>query len=584
MSQGMKKGLFPVRSLGLGMVLVAVGWIGKEFHLVYGLLAIVIGILFATGRIWYWVARGRHGAKASIARSERKQERSGGVQSRWEHMRDFSATSMRLRWARSLQPGRDDLDGLRGLIQIFCEPVDEYATCIGTSNYGKKYVPHNSVTVRIAGARSGKSVGLADRILRHPGPVVATSTRTDLVDMTAELRTDKGPIYIFNAGEIGNINSTLKWSVLSGCKDMTTAKRRASDLIGPIQEGTDAANWQRKAVAVLAPLMYAAAHANLRMRDVASWIAAGEMERPQVWARIKKILLERTPDGHFAVNQLHQHFNTNDRTLTSVTNSMTEALAWLTNPATAALGDAVGSEEFDIERNLIDLDGTIYILGKRGPGVGALTGALIAEIMEVARVVASRREGGRLSPALLMALDELALTCPGPVHDWVLDMGGFGITGDFCVQQRASLDEIWGVNGRSVILGNSLVVLFGAGCNQADVASDFSTMSGTRTETRRSYSYASGKKELSGESEIEVSVVDPGKLMALTIGRAIWFTRGRVDEVQMMRADKRKDVKRIVKARRVKNNLIRQHVDARLAEYEGREQAERWYAEEGAQQ
>jgi type IV secretion system protein VirD4 len=379
MAKGQKKGLFPIRSVGFGLVLIAAGWFTTAFNTLYSYGLIAVGLLFLVGRPWYWIARGRHGAKAGIARSERKQERSGGVMSRWDHMKNFSATAMRLKWARSLQPTRDDLGGLRGFWTILREPVTRYAAVIGKDNYGKKYVPTNSIVVRLAAARSGKSVALADRILNHYGPAIVTSTRTDQVDMTAELRAMKfGPVYFFNAGQVGNIDSTLKWSVLTGCKDMNTAQRRAADLVGPIQEGTEGARWDSKAIDVLGPLMYVAAHHGLPMRAVAGWIGTGQEERAEVWDDIRRMLLD-TPDGHFAEEALNQFFKINDRTLTSITSSLLPALAWLTNPNTATLGDSEDAE-FDIERDLIDADATLYILGKKERGVGALTGALVAEI------------------------------------------------------------------------------------------------------------------------------------------------------------------------------------------------------------
>lgn len=582
MSKGLRKGLYPWRSQIIGSSVLAAAWLARPIDPWYATVGeVVLGLLLVVGRPWYWAARGRHGARAAIGRAERKQERSDGVQSRWDHMRHSSRTAMRVRWAKSLQAERTDLGGLIGWWKVFTEPVDAYATAVLKTSYGWKYLPHNSITTRIAAARSGKSVALADRILRHPGPVVATSTRTDLVEMTAELRAmGRGPVYFFNAGQVGNIVSTLKWSVLSGCKEMGTAQRRARDLVGPVKEGSDSARWDNKAIDILGPLMYVAASHGLSMRTIASWVGeAGGDDKEGTWEQIQ-YLLRQTDDGRLAEELLKQFFLTNPRTLTSITSSMTPALAWLSNSATAELGDSE-DVDFDIERELIDADATIYILGRRGNGVGNLTGALVAEIMEVARSVASRRPGGRLSPALLLALDELALTVPGPVHEWVLDMGGFGITGDFCIQQRASLDEIWGVNGRNVILGNSLTVMFGAGCNQSDVANDFSLLSGTRTEQRRSYD-ASGRHTSS--SEVEVNVVDPGKLMNLQIGDAIWFSRGRIDEGKMLRADTRRDVRRIKKARNKVNGRIAAQVEEKprprkSSSYKGQEEAERWYAE-----
>lgn len=561
MSKGMKRGMFPIRSVGFGFILLSTGWVMIRLT-EWGWVAIALGALFVIGRPWYWISRGRYGAKASIAKSERKQERSDGVMSRWDHMSNYSATAMRIRWARSLQPGRRDLDGIAGWWRIFREPVTAYAACVGHSNYGGKYVPLNSVISRISAARSGKSQALMDRVIDHIGPLVATSTRGEIYEDTALLRQNHGPVVLFNAGQVGNHKSTLEWSVLSGCTEMDTAQRRAADLVGPIQEGTESSRWDKKAVEILGPLMYLAAHKGYRMRTVQRWIGAGQDEIDKVREQIREGLLD-TPDGRFAIAGLEQFFKTNDRTRTSITSSLMIALAWLSNASTARLGDSPDSD-FDVVRDVINANASVYILGGKKRSVAPLMSALVAEIVFQAAEEAERRPKGRLSPALLLALDEVPLTCPGPIDQWVLDMGGRGVTIDLIVQQRAGLDEIWGVNGRDIILGNSLAILFGAGCNSRSVAEDYAALSGMRTELRNSYD---AKGELTGSTEVEVPVIDPGKLMALQTGEAIFFCRGRIDIIRTRRAETRKDVRRVKKGRRPSRF-------GRLSEESARAQAE----------
>ena len=46
---------------------------------------------------------------------------------------------------------------------------------------------------------------VADRILDHPGPVLATSTRADLYESTAGARARRGPVYVFNPQGVGGV-------------------------------------------------------------------------------------------------------------------------------------------------------------------------------------------------------------------------------------------------------------------------------------------------------------------------------------------------------------------------------------------
>ncbi len=60
----------------------------------------------------------------------------------------------------------------------------EFATPIARVGWLRVWSPIEDVTLRIGGPRTGKTGELACRILDAPGAVIATSTRTDLIDLT----------------------------------------------------------------------------------------------------------------------------------------------------------------------------------------------------------------------------------------------------------------------------------------------------------------------------------------------------------------------------------------------------------------
>ena len=64
------------------------------------------------------------------------------------------------------------------------------------------------------GPRTGKTGYLAGRVIDAPGAVLVTSTRTDLHELTAALRSRRGPVFVFNAVGLGGLPSTITFDPL----------------------------------------------------------------------------------------------------------------------------------------------------------------------------------------------------------------------------------------------------------------------------------------------------------------------------------------------------------------------------------
>ena len=88
-----------------------------------------------------------------------------------------------------------------------------------------------------AGPRMGKTQLLAGQIIDHPGAVIVTSTRTDLLDLTAPLRAQRGPVFVFNPVGLGDRPSTVTFDPLTGCANPVTAAERATDMLAAAGEG-----------------------------------------------------------------------------------------------------------------------------------------------------------------------------------------------------------------------------------------------------------------------------------------------------------------------------------------------------------
>ena len=114
-------------------------------------------------------------------------------------------------------------------------PATEYAVRLGRAQYGRRLFAAFELHVLIlAPPRTDKTGLLADRIIRHPGPVLTTSTRADLHQLTSNVRRagGRGPVYVFNPEQVGDVPSTFAWDLLGACTDELTAFKMADWLAG----------------------------------------------------------------------------------------------------------------------------------------------------------------------------------------------------------------------------------------------------------------------------------------------------------------------------------------------------------------
>ena len=120
------------------------------------------------------------------------------------------------RWGRlaALFHGRRMRPDL-GFWARFFSPAPHYAVRLGRAQYGRRtYGRGEDQTVVLAPQRTGKSGLLADRILSHRGPLLATTTRGDLYQITAAARSRLGPVEVFNPQGVAGILSTFAWDIL----------------------------------------------------------------------------------------------------------------------------------------------------------------------------------------------------------------------------------------------------------------------------------------------------------------------------------------------------------------------------------
>jgi hypothetical protein len=409
-------------------------------------------------------------------------------------------------------------------------PVAEVAVELVRVGVQRVWSSIEDVVLIFGGPRTGKTGWLAGRVIDAPGAAVVTSTRTDLLELCAPLRS--GPVYVFNAVGLGDRETTLPFDPLVGCHDPVTAVERATDMVAATTRGSasgDAERWDSQARRVLAALLHAAALGGASMWQVLEWVADNDQAAHQVPA-----LLRRSAVQAFE-RDAAQFIATNDRTRTSITNSIMPALGWLNHPAAAAAAQPGAS--FDVAE-LIGARATVFLLGAEEANTGALVCALTGHIAREARRLA---QGGRLDPPLTLALDEAALISPVPLENWTADMGGRGVTIIAAFQSRAQLLDRYGPHKTATILNNTASVMLFGGTRDRDDLQFWSTLAGERDE-RITTTDLHGR--VASRTVRKVPVFSPAQIANLSPARAIVFRRG-IDPVlgRARMAWRRRDVR-----------------------------------------
>ena len=279
----------------------------------------------------------------------------------------------------------------------------EHAILIGRAHYRHRLrLPLDEHAAIFSPPRSGKSGWLASVILHYPGPVLSTTTKHDIYQLTSAVRARRGPVHIFNPQHVGDVASTFRWNPLDGCEDPAVAIRRADAFANSVSQAgvEDSSFWAAKASDYLRAYFHAAALAGYDLGHVARWVSgAFEGEAETILSTYP------TPAGNLA-EQLAEMRGEANKTISTVRMTMSRALAFLADPSLAASVLPGPGESLDIEA-FLRARGTLYLIAEtRGDDspVAPLFACLANEIHHAAGLLGSRMPGGRLDPPLLMAL------------------------------------------------------------------------------------------------------------------------------------------------------------------------------------
>jgi type IV secretion system protein VirD4 len=354
---------------------------------------------------------------------------------------------------------------------------------VGRSRKTDVYVSIEDSVALEGPPRSGKGYRvLISAIVDWSGPLITTSTTNDNLTATMRMRQQRGDVHVFDPQGLSGIRHPMRVNPIVGCEDPLVAMQRGTAIITGTALGASSTNgeWAQASGVVLGRLLHAAAVGNQSIEAVYDWGTSPAQARDAV-----DILRAAGAPGWG--NNLESTISGDEKLVSSIWFGVQGAVAPLAVPQIReALMPRPGDPVFD-PREFLDGANTLYLLGSSSgaSAMGGWLGAVLDDIVEVARTRALASPGSRLAHPLGLILDEIVnMFRWGNLPRIMADGGGRGIC-TFVVLQalsqaetswsRAEADTIWAAATAKVLLG---------GASHVDHLRDVEALLGSR-ETRR---------------------------------------------------------------------------------------------------
>lgn len=331
--------------------------------------------------------------------------------------------------------------------------------------------------------RSGKGYRvLISAIVDWSGPLITTSTTNDNLAATMRMRQSRGDVHVFDPQGLSGVRHPLRISPIVGCEDPLVAMQRGNAILTGTALGSSNANgeWAQASGVVLGRLLHAAAVGGMSIAELYDWGTSPAQTRDAV-----EILKADGAPGWG--DSLDATIAGDEKLVSSIWFGVSGAVAPLAVPQIRdALSPRPGDPVFDPPR-FLDAANTLYLIGSSSgaSAMGGWLGAVLDDIVEVARNRALASPGSRLAHPLGLILDEIAnMFRWGSLPRIMADGGGRGICTFIVLQalsqaetswSRAEADTIWAAATAKVLLG---------GASHVDHLRDIESLLGTR-DTRR---------------------------------------------------------------------------------------------------
>jgi type IV secretion system protein VirD4 len=316
-----------------------------------------------------------------------------------------------------------------------------------------------------------------------PGPVVATSTKVDLLRLTARIRADRGPVHVWDADRLTDWPDLARWDLVAGCDDVREATGRARAMVAarPLGQARNTGFFAATAETVLRCLLHAAALNGLTMREVMAWARDFSLDQPYA-------ILRDHPDaapGWF--DDLRKYTRAGaPETISSTDMSLGLVLGCLADPAVLDLVCPSAGTGIDVDQLVapgVAAPETLYVMCEGGSATSTapLATALVSAVVRAGRRASQHTAAGRLEPACTFVLDEAPNVAPIPEMPLLIaDGGGRGMPAWLFAQSFGQLRARWGRDDADTIWGSAPMKLVLGGAAETDDLDRLSRLLGER--------------------------------------------------------------------------------------------------------
>jgi type IV secretory pathway TraG/TraD family ATPase VirD4 len=395
---------------------------------------------------------------------------------------------------------------------------------LGRSRNVECYASVEDSMVILGPPRSGKGYNLViPFILDAPGAVITTSTRPDNLAATMTERMKRGPVGVFDPqGLAKGVAGGLRWSPIRGCELPQTAMLRAGALCAGAAGRVEGGNfWQQQTEVVVRCLLQAAAVDRRSVSDLYRWSLSPDEAKEAV-----EILSASTIATPLWSRALGAVVGLEPRQRANIWSVVSSVFAPFASPEVIEQLTPSPGAEFQ-PAQFLRQNGTLYLLGTSSGAFATATivSALIEDVVETARLLASRSAGARLDPPVALILDEAANYPLPSLGSLMSEGGGTGITTVAVLQSLAQARDRWGHEQAQAIWDSATTKIILGGSSNANDLRDLAQLIGERETPEISTTrQADGGRNVT-ESSRQRSILDPSDIRLIRVGHGLLMLR-----------------------------------------------------------
>ncbi len=366
-----------------------------------------------------------------------------------------------------------------------------------------------------AGKTTARAIPLT---LAAPGPVAATSNKSDLWAATHEIRARRGPVWLFDPTDICCQPQRFWWDALAAVTSFEPAHRLASHFVLTVEDPGKRELWGPAAQTLLTALFLAAATSGRTLDDVALWLDQPAMPAPASllqqagFTKLASSLIGTQNGAPETRDGIYETARTAAKALRDE-----EVMKWVTpQPGLPSLNPAA------LPRGT----GTLYLLSEDDSYASPLIAA-ITDLVLRAGIRQAQQAGGRLDPPMPVVLDEAANICRiARLPNLYSHLGSRGICPVTILQSYEQGITVWGESGMAALWGAATVKLIGSGVQSPRLTREVSGLIGQHDVPVKSITLGESRGASENISLRRQEIMEPADIAAIDRGNALLLALG----------------------------------------------------------